>query len=60
MQEIYRAFPELSEKQYIYLFDARNVPQKAIYTGDSKKHINNPARTAQELEKMRKNAKEGR
>ncbi len=60
MQEIYKTFPGLSEEQYIYLFDARNVPQKAMYTGDSKKHINNPARTAQELEKMRKKAKEGR
>ena len=52
MQEIYKTFPGLSEEQYIYLFDARNVPQKAMYTGDSKKHINNPARTKQLLSKL--------
>ena len=52
MREIYKTFPGLSEEQYIYLFDARNVPQKAMYTGDSKKHINNPARTKQLLSKL--------
>lgn len=43
---------------YIYLLDARNVPQKAMYTGDRKKHINNPARTEQEIQEIRK--KEGK
>ena len=53
MREIYKTFPGLSEEQYIYLFDARNVPQKAMYTGDSKKHINNPARTKQLFSKLK-------
>ncbi len=58
MQEVYRTFPGLTNEQYIYLFDARNVPQKAMYTGDSKKHINNPARTDQLLAKLKR--KEGK